>query len=144
MGKVAVYFQLLLSAIARSACAIYLMGNFHKADKLPIMIIPLVLISACMGYGMNTKSDFKVTVNGNELNKKERKRCCVKAYFYTSFIVMNALFLACVLLNRDDLPDPQDSLVFFVYFAWAATAILDICIIRTKKMKYICKDYSKS
>merc|ERR1712060_387173 len=57
---------------------------------IPALIINL--ISMCMLCGMKAK-ECSVGVNGRQLSKKERKRCCARAFYITQGIVLTILIL---------------------------------------------------
>merc|ERR1712060_826069 len=67
---------------------------------IPALIINL--ISMCMLCGMKGKDGCVTHCNGRQLTKKERKRCCARAFYITQGIVLTILILAAAFAENVD------------------------------------------
>ena len=80
----------ILNCILRMGLVTWMMMSTYMVVLPPI--IALYVIGICMAQGSSAKH-CDVSVNNQVLSKKERKRCCKKAYFWTVVIISNAMWV---------------------------------------------------
>ena len=95
------------------------------------------LLTCVMLCGMKAEA-FSMRANGRELTKKERKRCCTRAYIWTSLIILNALVGLTIGLMWDYIPIDAEGIVMGLA---VLAVILDLVSIKCKNYKYFCASY---
>ena len=100
-------------------------------------IFLMSLLACVMLCGMKAKA-FSMRANGRELTKKERKRCCTRAYIWTSLIILNALVGLTIGLLWDEF-DKEDMEIVLSIAAFCLLA--DLCAVKCKNWKYFCASY---
>ena len=83
-----------------------------------------------------------MSVNGRELNKKERKACTRKTYIYLIMIIQNAVFAYLLGLEFDEISSMMDYGWLYPLF-FVTSLITDIFFIKVKNFKYVCRSYRR-
>lgn len=90
-------------AILGPACkiglVIYMLVKVKFFVTMPIILI-ISLVALPIAHGMYAE-EMQVSVNGRELTRKERKRCCTRAFIWTSIILLNILIGATIYVRWD-------------------------------------------
>ena len=106
----------------------------------------LYVIGICMAMGVKKKGDPCVKeINSRQLSKKESKRCCTRAYFWSIIVVANCLWIVYLTEYYEamkwELYFDDSSQEYWITAIVVVTFFADIAFLKCKNLKYACSSY---